>query len=170
MHIWLRGPLGAFVLFVLSVFAYLLALGDVLDTYDAYWKFSVPLTGVYAVLLWIFAAPRVLRAVLPPVEGEAPSALVDNIAKVIFTFLFLLATLIAVALIWDIMRLIRDNWHYVLVSVGLVVVLVVWTWAADSLSTRRKNRASALAGKHAHDPAHTAAHHPHAKHDDPIVR
>lgn len=122
------GPIGRVALVVLAVLGFLLALGDVLDFYDASWKISVPLTLVYAALIWRFA--------LRPAKGEPPPTpawplgLDIILGKLAATAAVLLITLGAVALTWDLIGLIRDNWHYVVIAAVLLAVIVGWAMLA----------------------------------------
>lgn len=55
MNITLIGPAARVAIVVGAIVGFILALGDVLDVYDALWKVTAPLTLVYAALIWRFA-------------------------------------------------------------------------------------------------------------------
>ena len=70
--IHIRGPLARLIIAVVAVFGLLVALGDVLDFYDANWKVCVPLTLVYAAGIWVFALRDPKGEPLPPPAWPLP--------------------------------------------------------------------------------------------------
>jgi hypothetical protein len=126
MNIYLTGTPARIALAVMAVVGFVLALGDVLDIYDALWKFTVPATLVYAALIWRFA--------LGPAKGEPrptgvwPLGLDIVLGKLAMTIALLFCTLGVVALGYDLLRLVADNWPYIVLALGVVAGLVVWAW------------------------------------------
>jgi len=128
MNIYLTGTPARIALAVMAVVGFILAMGDVLDIYDALWRFSVPLTLVYAALIWRFA--------LGPAKGEPrprgvwPLGLDIVLGKLAATIAILLGTLGVIALGYDLVRLAADNWPYIVLALGVVAVIVVWALLA----------------------------------------
>jgi hypothetical protein len=119
-----RGPLAGIIFAVIIVFGFLLALGDVLDLYDALWRYTVPATLVYAALIWIFA--------LGPAKGQPkpraawPLGLDVILAKLGMTMAILIGSLGAIALVWDLIKLVGDHWHYIVLTLGVVALIVLF--------------------------------------------
>jgi len=135
----LRGWPAVVMWVVLTVFAFLVALGDVLDFYDAWWKFTVPLTLVYAALLWRFAIPLLMKGE-PPTEPTWPLGLDSILVNLMITITLLVATLGAIALVWDLIRLIGIHWHYVVITLGLLAVIIVWAMLMPDDKKRKRKR------------------------------
>jgi hypothetical protein len=135
MQIYLIGPVGRAIILVLAIFGFVLALGGVLDAYDAYWMFTVPLTVVYGALIWRFA--------LAPADGEfTPTGgwalAVYHVLRLVMTIALLLVTLGVVALGYDVFLLVVHNWHYVVVALVIVMLIVGWAMLPERESTRRR--------------------------------
>jgi hypothetical protein len=122
MGITFRGPIAVAIIVVLGIFSVVLALGDVLDFYDAWWKFTVPLTLVYAAVIWIFALAPAKGA--PPDTPVWPLGLDIILGKLVMTIGLMLLTLGAISLTWDLIGLVRKNWPYVVITVVLLVVVM----------------------------------------------
>jgi hypothetical protein len=137
MPIVLYGPLARIAIVVMAILGFLLALGDVLDFYDALWMFTVPATVVYAVVIWVF--------VLAPAKGEAkpeatwPLGLDVILVKLMMTVALLLTTLGVIALGYDLVGLVIHNWPLILLALGVVVVIIGWAMLPER--KRRKARA-----------------------------
>jgi membrane protein implicated in regulation of membrane protease activity len=105
----------------------------VLDIYDALWKFTVPATLVYAALIWRFA--------LGPAKGEPrpkgvwPLGLDIVLGKLAMTIALLLCTLGVIALGYDLVRLVADNWPYIVLALAVVAVIAIWAWLAGGKRT-----------------------------------
>jgi hypothetical protein len=122
MHIWLRGTAARVALLVMAVVGFVLAMGDVLDLYVVLWKFTLPGTLVYAVLLWCFVLAE------PRDEPQTPV-----VVKLAMLLVLLLTTLGAVALAWDLYGLVARNWPMILLAFALLAVIFGWTF----LTTRK---------------------------------
>jgi len=140
MYIHLRGPIGRLVILVLAIGGFILALGDVLDFYDAWWKFTVPLTLVYAVVIWRFALATP-KGEPEPAPGW-PLGLNVIIVKLATTVGLLLATLGVIALGYDLFLLVAHNWHIIVVALGLVVVIMLVALIPGLGSSRKRRRAA----------------------------
>jgi hypothetical protein len=139
MPIYLLGPIGRAIILVLAIIGFILALGDVLDTYDAYWKFTVPLTVVYAGLIWRFA--------LAPAEGEFTpkggwALAFYLVLKLGMTMALLLVTLGVIALGYDIFLLVVHNWHYVVIALAIIALIVGWAVLPERKNTRKRPAAA----------------------------
>jgi hypothetical protein len=145
MPIHIRGPIGRAIFVVVAIGGFVLALGDVLDFYDAHWPFTVPLTLVYAALVWRFA--------LAPAKGEAPPRPVWPLgldlvlAKLAMTVVILLVTLGVVALGYDLVRLVAQNWPYVVAAGVIVAGIILWACLPERKSRRRPGAEHAAAGE-----------------------
>jgi len=140
MYIYLRGPIGRLIILVLAIGGFILALGDVLDFYDAWWKFTVPATLVYAVLIWRFALATP-KGEPEPTPGW-PLGLNVIIVKLATTLALLLATLGVIALGYDIFLLVADHWHIIAVALGLVVVILLVALIPGIGSGKRRRAAT----------------------------
>jgi len=146
----LRGWPAVVVWVVLTVFAFLVAMGDVLDFYDAWWKFTVPLTLVYAAALWVFVVPLLTKGKEPLPKSTWPLGLDVILANLVITVSLLVATLLAVALIWDLIRLVGIHWHYIVITLVLLAVIIVWAMLMPEekkgKGKRAKRRADEVVG------------------------
>ena len=121
----LWGPAARVAIIVCAIVGFLLALGDVLDLYDALWRYTVPATLIYGALIWRFA--------LATPKGEPSPAgglLATFLTKLVLTIALILATLGLIALIWDIVKLVADNWPYVVLALVIVAGVCVWALIA----------------------------------------
>ena len=140
MNIYLTGTAARIALVVMALVGFLLALGDVLDMYDALWRFTVPLTLVYGALIW--------RFVLGPAKGEPkpkgywPLSLDIVLGKLAVTIALLLATLGVIALGYDLFGLVAENWPWIVLALGLLAVIVLWA----CLPSRKRASARRLPG------------------------
>jgi hypothetical protein len=133
MNIYLTGTPARIALAVMAVVGFLLALGDVLDMYDALWRFTVPATLVYAALIWVFVLGPTKGE--PPPRGVWPLGLDIVLGKLLVTIAILLATLGVIALGYDLFRLVADNWPWIVLALGLLAAIFAWAWL-----TGRKRR------------------------------
>jgi hypothetical protein len=143
-YIYLRGPIGRLVILALAIGGFILAMGDVLDFYDAWWKITVPLTLVYAAAIWIFALGTPKGESKP--EAVWPLGLDIILGKLLMTVGLLLVTLGVVALAWDLFLLVKHNWAMILVALGLMVVIVLFAMIPQRKSSRRPQADAKSAG------------------------
>ena len=138
MPFYLFGPIGRAIILVMAIFGFVLALGGVLDAYDAYWKFTAPLTVVYAGLIWRFAlAPA--KGEFVPERGWALAFYL--VMKLGMTIALLLVTLGLIALGYDVYRLIVHNWHYVVIALVIIALIVGWAVLPERKSARKRHAA-----------------------------
>jgi hypothetical protein len=135
VNIWLRGPVGLAALVIIAVCGFLLAMGDVLDLYDALWKFTVPATVVYGALLWRFA--------LTPAKDDerlqgAGAWTLHLVLKLGMTVALMLGTLGVIALGYDVYGLVLANWRIIVVAIGLLGVIAIWATLAEWGRTRKR--------------------------------
>jgi len=133
MNFYLTGTAARIALAVMALVGFVLALGDVLDIYDALWKFTVPATLVYAALIWRFALGPAKGAPRP--KGVWPLGLDIVLSKLAMTIALLLCTLGVIALGYDLFRLVADNWPYVVLALGVVAAIAIWAWLAGGKRT-----------------------------------
>jgi hypothetical protein len=130
------------VFLAIAVGGFVLALGDVLDVYDAQWKISVPLTLVAGALIWRFA--------LAPAAGEEkpgpgwPPALY-LILKLGMTIALLLGVLGLIGLAYDLYGLVIGNWVYIVLALVLLAVVLLFAMIPE----RKKARARRAAARNA---------------------
>ncbi len=131
MVLW--GPAARIALVVCAVFAFLLALGDVLDFYIALWRFTVPATLVYGALIYRFglATPKGPDA---PANGWDPGLV---LMKLLMTVAAVGATLGAIALVYDVAGLVVRNWHYVVLAFVIVAGVCLWGLVLGRREARR---------------------------------
>jgi hypothetical protein len=118
----LWGPAARIAIIISGVVGFVLALGDVLDLYDALWPYTLPATAIYGALIWRFALATPKGE--PPVSGGAPALVLMKLAM---TIALILATLGLAGLALDIARLVAGNWPYIVLA--LVIVAAVCLWA-----------------------------------------
>jgi hypothetical protein len=139
INIWLSGPLGRLAFFVIAIGGFLLALGEVLDIYIALWMFTLPATAVYGALLWCFALPSAQDGARPEGAGEWALFLV---LKLGMTIALVLGTLGVIALGYDLYGLVLGNWPWIVLTIGLLAVIFVWTTLAEGGRARKLERAA----------------------------
>lgn len=122
----LSGPMARVVILFCAVFGFLLAMGDVLDIYDALWRYTVPATLAYGALIWRFALATPKGE--EPLSGRASRGAFAR--KLVMTVLVILATLGVIALVWDIYVLVADNWPYVVLALVVMAAICVWALLA----------------------------------------
>jgi hypothetical protein len=110
-------------LLVAAIVGFVLALGDVLDFYDAWWKFTVPATIVLGALIWVFALSPAKGQ--PPPQPVWPLGLDIILGKLLMTIALLFGVLGVIALVYDAYGLILRNWHIIVVALGLLAVILV---------------------------------------------
>ncbi len=140
--ITLWGPLARIAICVLAVFGFVLALGDVLDLYGAYWWITAPATLVYVVVLWRYALVPAKGA--PPPTPVWPLGLDIVLTKALMTLALVMLTLGAVALAWDLIKLGAQYWPYLVLSLLILAAICVWSLIPGK-AERAKRRAARAA-------------------------
>lgn len=142
MRIYLYGPIGRVIILVLAIFGFVLALGDVLDAYDANWKVTVPLTVIYAVLIWRFALSPAEDEFMPKGGWALAFYLVMKLGM---TIALLLLTLGVVALAYDLFRLVADNWPYVVMALVIIALIIGWALLPERKNARKRGASTGRA-------------------------
>jgi hypothetical protein len=122
VHIWLRGRAAVAYIVLLAVAGFLLALGGVLDAFDAHWKIAVPLTVLYAVLIWCFAWGPYMGDAKPSPTWPPSADMI--VGRSVMTLGSLFATLFVISATYDLYLTVLANWHYLVVALVLMAVIV----------------------------------------------
>jgi small-conductance mechanosensitive channel len=141
-YIRLRGPLGALAFLIIAIGGFILAVGDVLDVYDAQWKISVPLTLIAGALIWRFALATAAGEEKP--RRGWPVA-VYLLMKLGMTVALLLGVLGLIGLAYDLYGLVIGNWVYIVLALVLMAAVLLFAMIPE----RKKARARRAAGRDA---------------------